>query len=131
MQKVCEELGFKLAPVMALEAYLYSRGGFATQGKGSFELQRLLSWISKRKVRIQPTSLLTIDTSHTRKCQFLNPALSQQFAHCSEPNKELGDLKRPRMRIELKHQLDGVSHSSLPFRIQSQTAKNSNPNISP
>ena len=54
LAKVCATLGFKVSPYLIVEAHLFSCGGFATEGKGPFDPEKLLEWIKKREAKILP-----------------------------------------------------------------------------
>ena len=52
--QTCTSLGFKMSPYLAVEAHLISCGGFATEGKGPFDVQKILQWLRKRAHKVLP-----------------------------------------------------------------------------
>ena len=48
LKQTLVNLGFKMSPYLAVEAHLISCGGFATQGKGPFDIKKILAWLKKR-----------------------------------------------------------------------------------
>ena len=53
--KACQNMGFKISPYLAVEAHLISCGGFATQGKGPFDVHRAIAWLKKRSLVVAPS----------------------------------------------------------------------------
>ena len=43
-----------MSPYLAVEAHLISCGGFATQGKGPFDVKKILAWLKKRSLKVMP-----------------------------------------------------------------------------
>ena len=52
IKQACVNLGMKMSPYLAVEAHLVSCGGYATQGKGPFDLHKLLEWIKTRQATL-------------------------------------------------------------------------------
>ena len=60
-----------MSPYLAVEAYLVSCGGYATQGKGPFDMYKLLDWLRSRQATILP----------------FKPSHNQSMVNFQSPNK--------------------------------------------
>ena len=73
MEQTCTSMGYKISPYLIVEAHLISCGGFATNGKGPFEPEKLLEWLKKRENKIlpvKPTHTLELNPKGTAKDRY-------------------------------------------------------------
>lgn len=56
LHQTCVNLGFKMSPYLAVEAHLVACGGYQTEGKGKFDIKKLIAWLHKRSVKVMPKS---------------------------------------------------------------------------
>ena len=112
IHKTCEQLGFIVSPYMAVEAHLVSHGGYQSQGKGPFDMNKLLGWLRQRENIILPVKVKeynsTIDHSSVGGPRRLNANHSFRM---SQHSGAYGSNGLPRIKGGVNSRLKGVNHS--------------------
>ena len=114
IHKTCEQLGFTLSPYMAVEAHLVSHGGFKSQGKGPFDMQKLLGWLRQRENIILPVKVKEYNSTIDHSSSVCGPRslnANHSFRMSQHSGGAYGSNGLPRIKGGVNSRLRGVNHS--------------------